>query len=217
MILTPFVPLKEPAPIDNVMSTNLNSTLYFTRIALAFMKQKPDDETASTGQEDGRPAKSITLLSSVAGFKESPGLFAYSASKHGVIGLMRGLRLYTPTKFKVRMNVICPWATDTQMIAGVKKAWVGQLMPLNTPAEVARIIAQVAGDSSLNGKSIFVGGGRGFDMEEGINRSEPQWLGEEQARLLNRGQAVLGLVNYYPPRLGDIVLTNAATRREMTG
>jgi NAD(P)-dependent dehydrogenase (short-subunit alcohol dehydrogenase family) len=176
------------------MSTNLNSTLYFTRIALAFMKHKSDDEAVSTGQVGKSPAKSITLLSSVAGFKESPGLFAYSASKHGVIGLMRGMRLYTPTKFNVRINVICPWATDTQMFAGVKKAWVEQRMPLNTPEEVARIIAQVAGDSSLNGKSIFVGGGRGFDMEEGINRTEPQWLGEEQARTLNLGQAVLGLV-----------------------
>ena len=34
--------------------------------------------------------------------------------------------------------------------------------------------------------------GEGWDIEEGINAPEEQWLGEEMSRTLNRCQAVLG-------------------------
>lgn len=138
--------------------------------------------------------KSITLISSVAGFKDSPGLFAYSASKHGVMGLMRSLRGYLPSTFNVRINVVCPWATDTEMISGVRDIWFQNSLPVNSPGEVARIILQCNGDKNIHGKAIYVAGGKGFDIEEGINRTEPDWLGEKQAIDLEKGQQVLGTV-----------------------
>jgi hypothetical protein len=45
---------------------------------------------------------------------------------------------------------------------------------VDTAIFCARIIVQVAGNCSLNGISIFVGGGCGFDTEEGIEQTEPQ-------------------------------------------
>jgi len=36
------------------------------------------------------------------------------------------------------------------------------------------------------------GGGGGWDVEVGIDRTRAEWLGEENARELVRGQAVLG-------------------------
>lgn len=161
--------------------------MLFCRIALAYMK-------AETRSGEPSFSKSIVLLSSIAGITEAPGLFAYSTAKHGVIGLMRALRPFAPEKYGVRVNAICPWATDTQLLAGVKDRWMEAKLPINTPEDVARIILQCATDSGLNGRSIFVTGGRGFDTEEGVDRTQPQWMGEQNSIDFNRGQEVLGMV-----------------------
>jgi NAD(P)-dependent dehydrogenase (short-subunit alcohol dehydrogenase family) len=59
--------------------------MYFARIALAYLAH---------GQDPNAPTdKSLTFLSSVAGFKETPGIPVYQAAKHGVLGLMRSLPL----------------------------------------------------------------------------------------------------------------------------
>lgn len=53
----------------------------------------------------------LVLVSSIAGWKECGGLVTYTASKHGVVGIMRGLHL-TATPENIRVNVICPWMTS---------------------------------------------------------------------------------------------------------
>jgi len=68
-------------------------------------------------------------------------------------------------------------------------------MPLNTPADVAQYIIQVSAEPATHGKALFVTGGNAVDIEEGINRTEPQWLGEQNSRDLNAGQVILGLVS----------------------
>ena len=95
----------------------------------------------------------------------------------------------------MRANAICPWATDTQIFAGVRKRWIEEKMPLNQPEDVAKMILQSAADSNMNGKAIYVAGGRGFDTEEGYDKTLPQWMGEENAKTWLKGQEVLGLVS----------------------
>jgi len=68
-------------------------------------------------------------------------------------------------------------------------------MPMNKPSDVARYIIQVSADQQAHGKSLFVTGGNAVDIEEGLNRTEPQWLGEKNSRELNEGQVILGLVS----------------------
>lgn len=82
--------------------------------------------------------------------------------------------------------------TDTIMTAGIREEWIKEGLPVNTPEAVGRLIVEVAADGRSNGKAVFVEGGRGWDIEEGINRTEEQWLGEKVARMLNKGQEVLG-------------------------
>ncbi|KAL1872009.1 hypothetical protein VTK73DRAFT_1753 [Phialemonium thermophilum] len=177
---------KEPIPIKNTIDINLTSVLLFSRIALAFMKASPATTDSFT--------RSLVLVSSIAGITEAPGLFAYSSAKHGVIGLMRALRPWAPARYGgTRANAICPWATDTQLLAGVRERWVAERLPLNQPGDVARCIVQCAADSNLNGKAVFVAGGRGFDTEEGVASTMPQWMGRENTVEFLRGQDVLGL------------------------
>lgn len=159
-------------------------------------------------------SKSIVLVSSIAGITEAPGLIAYSTSKHGVIGLMRALRLWAPSNYGVRVNALCPWATDTQLL-GVKGRWVKANMPMNTPRDVGKIILQCSSDATLNGKAVFVNGGRYFDTEEGIDRTLPQWMGEQNAKEFLKGQEILGLVSQKVSLVFKhrIVLTSRKGRR----
>lgn len=169
---------------------NLTSVISFTRIALAYMA------ASKTPPGDGVFSKSLCLVSSIAGITEAPGLFAYSPSKHGVIGLMRALRPWAPVRYGVRANAICPWATDTQLFApGLRDAWHKENLPMNQPHDVAKIIVQCTADQALNGAAVFVTGGKYFDTEEGIDRTLPQWMGEKNAKEWLKGQDLLGLVS----------------------
>ena len=57
-------------PTKAVLDVNLLGVLYFSRIASVYLRQN-----RKKGED-----KSLTLLSSVAGFKETPGLFVYQVS-----------------------------------------------------------------------------------------------------------------------------------------
>ncbi len=70
-------------------------------------------------------------------------------------------------------------------------------MPMNTPLDVAKYIIQVTADPKAHGKGLFVTGGNAVDIEEGLNRTEPEWLGEKNSRELNEGQVILGLVSLH--------------------
>ena len=72
---------EEPKRAMGVVDVNLKGEIYFARIASVYLRQG-----------EGGGDKSLTLVSSVAGFREDPGLFVYTPSKHGVLGLMRSLR-----------------------------------------------------------------------------------------------------------------------------
>lgn len=165
------------------------------------------------GKEGTDFSKSIVLVSSIAGITEAPGLFAYSTAKHGVIGLMRALRPWAPLKYGVRVNALCPWATDTQLL-GVKEKWVKEKMPLNTPTDVGKIILQCSADRGLNGKAVFITGGRFFDTEEGVDRTLPQWMGEQNAKDFLKGQELLGLVSAVPYFHDNIFVLN---KHDITG
>jgi NAD(P)-dependent dehydrogenase (short-subunit alcohol dehydrogenase family) len=149
----------------------LNGCLYFTRIALAYLKQK-DPETPGTNGP-GQFSKSLTLISSAAAFQEAPGVCAYSASKAGILGLVRSLKAISP----VRVNSICPWATDTKMIAGHAHLFRDAGLPLQTADDVAATVLQAATNPKLHGAAVFVGGGKNIDVEQGFSATESQWLG----------------------------------------
>lgn len=137
--------------------------------------------------------RSILLFSSVSGFKESPSLFVYQASKHGVVGLMRSLRGYisSPYKHYLRINTICPWMTQTDSIKKIEQQWTQASLPTNSPREVSTVATGILADASLNGKSMFVEGGRAWEIEENIERLEAEWLGDAPSKALAMGQELL--------------------------
>ncbi|KAF2225923.1 putative 3-hydroxyacyl-CoA dehydrogenase [Elsinoe ampelina] len=181
-----------PANLMKVLEIDLTGPLYFSRVASVYLRQPALNDKSSTAAAD----KSLTLVSSIAGITEAPGLPVYSAAKHGVVGLMRSLRVTLMKELfgRIRTNAILPWMTKTRMVKGVEKGWAEAGLPTNEPVDVAKIMAGVMADGESNGFSLFVGGGRAFETEAGYDRTQPQWFGE-MTEVWLKGQEVLGSGN----------------------
>lgn len=95
------------------------------------------------------------------------------------------------------------------MVKGIDADWREAGLPRNKAIDVARVIAGeyfmvcrkttsayqnpgVMVANSLNGEALYVEGGRAWGIEEGIDRTQPQWMGEKQSRDFLKGQEVLG-------------------------
>jgi len=176
-------------PNMNEVEINLKGVMYTTRIGLAYLRK--------VGGGD------IVLTSSIAGFKESGGLASYTASKHGVVGIIRGLNL-TAIRENIRVNVVCPWMTKSPMADWFADDWCGLGLPSNEAADVATAILICAtanrgqsGQTHKNavfpfaGKIVWVGGGRSYEIEDRLQGLESQWLGEDNSEVLKKGQEFL--------------------------
>lgn len=173
---------EEPSKSLSVVDVNLKGPIYFARIAAVYLRQ-------GSQQSD----RSLTLTSSVGGFREDPGLWVYVPAKHGVLGLMRMLQdPLSKASPKIRTNAICPWATKTHMFEGNEEQWTAAGLPANSPDDVARIVVGVLADSKVSGGTIYIEGGRAWDIEAGLLKTRPQWLGERQTADLDGGTQVLG-------------------------
>ncbi len=147
-----------------IMSTNLDGAYLTIREALRSMH----------GQDWGR----VIAISSVAGTRGLKGASAYSASKHGVIGLIRALSAdYLATG--ITFNAICPAYVDTEIItrnvtsikerAGISDKEARAIMVNTNPHGRLITVNEVAaaalwlwgpGSQSVNGQAIQISGGQ---------------------------------------------------------
>lgn len=147
-----------------IMATNLDGAFWTIRESLASMRDT----------DWGR----VVAISSIAGLKGLKGAAAYSASKHGLIGLIRGLSedyMGSPLTF----NAICPGYVDTQIVsrnaetisarAGISPDEARDMMiaqnrhqRLIAPDEVAQAVLWLCGpgSDSVNGQAIEIAGGQ---------------------------------------------------------
>jgi hypothetical protein len=90
------------------------------------------------------------------------------------------------------------------MVKGIEKGWAELELPANEPKDVALSIVTCAtanrgrnskihrgANMPFAGKILYVAGGKSYEIEDALQRLEPQWLGEENSRVLEIGQAYL--------------------------
>ena len=145
------------------IAVNLSGTFYCTRAALPSMIERGW----------GR----IINVASIAGKTGAPYISAYTASKHGVLGLTRSVAVEVATK-GVTVNAICPGYVETDMAAHAVEnitARTGKtadealdilkrMSPQNrlvTPEEVAALALLLASHEGrgITGQAINVDGG----------------------------------------------------------
>ena len=163
--------IAESAPITKTddelwhrhLAINLSGSFYCTRAALPAMMERGW----------GR----IINVASIAGKTGAPYIAAYSASKHGLLGLTRSTALEVATK-GITANAICPGYVDTEMttrgIENITKktgrsaeeamAALRKMSPqdrLVTSEEVAALALLLASEEggAINGQAINVDGG----------------------------------------------------------
>jgi A-factor type gamma-butyrolactone 1'-reductase (1S-forming) len=119
----------------------------------------------------------VVNVSSRAGLVGTPGGAAYSAAKHGVVGLTKSAALEA-APLGIRVNAICPGPTGTeqferivaQIMPGVSSAEAaaefGSKLPLGRIATAAEIAASAVwllgpGSAFITGAAVPVDGGSG--------------------------------------------------------
>jgi NAD(P)-dependent dehydrogenase (short-subunit alcohol dehydrogenase family) len=145
------------------LNINLSGTFYCTRAALSAMIERGW----------GR----IINIASIAGKTGAPYIAAYTASKHGVLGLTRSVAMEVATR-GVTVNAICPGYVETDMTeraienitnrtgrsAEQARSTLEQMNPqkrLVTPEEVAALALLLAGEEGrgITGQAINIDGG----------------------------------------------------------
>lgn len=132
---------------DKILEVNVKGPYYGIRAAFPAMQK--------------RGGGSIVITSSVAGLKGTPGVFAYTTSKHAVIGLMRSAAL-EGAPHKIRVNTVNPSPVDNRMMRSLEegfapgqgeaaKAQFASTIPLGRYAEnleVAKVMLHLVSDDS---------------------------------------------------------------------
>jgi 3-oxoacyl-[acyl-carrier protein] reductase len=133
----------------NVISTNLDSFFYTTRLVLNSMME----------HKYGR----IINIVSLSGLKGLPGQTNYSAAKAGVIGATKALAQEVGRQ-GITVNAIAPGFIKTDMTDGLDENELKRLIPVKrfgTPEEVAHAAAFLASPDAgyITGQVLSVNGG----------------------------------------------------------
>lgn len=140
---------------DRVQDVNLKSAFLGAKYAVPHMKAQGEGVILNTA--------------STAGIRPRTGLSAYAASKGGMITLTKQLA-YELAEDGIRVNAICPVATDTDMLpefaAGdLSVEGMADTIPLGRlaePQDIAHAASFLASDeaSMVTGTALEVDGGR---------------------------------------------------------
>ena len=154
--ISEFLPLEDTSDEvwDNNLAVNLTAVFRLVRDATSLLKESQAGRIVTIG----------SVMSEFAG----PGLAAYTASKHGLLGLSRALATELGG-YGITVNCVQPGAIETPMTAPAfnempeyKTFWSEKapLGRLGQPQDIADVIAFLVSDEArfMSGHGIYVDG-----------------------------------------------------------
>lgn len=142
---------------DRVIAVNLTGVYHMCRLAMPHLIERRGN---------------IVNMASAAGLVGVPYNSAYTASKHGVVGLTRALALEF-SKEGVRINAVCPGGVDTPMVQQAPPENIDWQMVMRsaswldggemaTPDDIANAVAFLASAEArrITGAAFAVDGGQ---------------------------------------------------------
>lgn len=152
----PFGPLHEldTKDYDNLVGTNMRGVWLSMKYQLRHMAPRGQGVIINTA--------------STAGIKAIPQVAAYSATKHGIIGLTRGAALEQAAN-GIRINAIAPGPVDTGLLSRMIEGQIpmdalASAVPqqrISQPDEIAQAVLWLASDAAryITGETLVIDGG----------------------------------------------------------
>lgn len=157
-----------PAPSFKTLYVNITGVMYTVHLALFFLPKNPDSkpcrEAASAPESESESEsekllgrdRHILLLGSVASLHPLMTQAPYTVSKHGILGLFRCLRISAPISAGVRVNIVCPYYTDTPFMQAPPRALLAGC-PLGKIEDVVDAASYLVADRNCIGRSLVTG------------------------------------------------------------
>lgn len=139
---------------NNTLAVNVTAQAHLIRLVVPHMRAA------------GVAGRIINIASTEA-IVATPGLAAYSAAKHGVVGLTKSFATELG-RYGITVNAVCPGPINTNMTAGIaseaKEKYARRKVPLKRygePEEVAHMTLNLSlpASSFVNGSVVVVDGG----------------------------------------------------------
>ncbi|KAI1818686.1 short chain dehydrogenase reductase [Poronia punctata] len=175
-----------PEPKYRCIDINLKAVINFVHLALSAFKKQGD-------------GGSIVLTTSATGYSPEHSLPVYSATKAGVLGLIRSLRPNLPHTHGATINGVAPAATISRLLP---KNLAAPIMAAGSPVSSAEHVGLALAYSAVateerqvdrygkdaegtkagrwNGRVILTLGDTWTEIEGPLAEKRPEWLGEYQ-------------------------------------
>ncbi|CAD0090485.1 unnamed protein product [Aureobasidium vineae] len=143
-------------PNHTTLDVNLKGVINTASLALHYMQKHPAPEGG---------VQSIVLTASPSSYHRFRAA-DYGVSKHGVLGLLRGLAPVTAPQLPIRVNALCPGWTVTGLTEEAHYAGVN--VNLSTADNVAKAAVLLMADESRHGQMVLSVGNKYREVEEAV-------------------------------------------------
>ncbi|KAG9688294.1 NAD(P)-binding protein, partial [Aureobasidium melanogenum] len=143
-------------PNHITLDVNLKGVINTASLGLHYMQKQPPPKQGN---------HSIVVTASPSAYHRFRAA-DYGISKHGVLGLLRGLTPVTYPDLPIRVNALCPGWTATALVE--QAMYAGVNVNLSTAENVAKAAVLLMADESRHGQMVLSVGDRYREVEEAV-------------------------------------------------